>query len=199
MTMTEKIGRRAAIKSSILLPLIPALVLSGKSSAAQSLRGGGRALVAYFSRTGNTRVIAGQIGRARNADIFEIAPATAYPEDYEEAVGQAESERRAGYRPPLRAGVENIAAYETVFLGFPIWGMTAPAVIRSFLSRHDLSGKTLIPFITHGGYGVGQSLAVVAEHALGARLQDAFVKQADQERQTLTEVGRWLGSMPPGQ
>ena len=92
-----------------------------------------------------------------------------------------------------------MAVYGTVFLGFPIWGMTAPAVIRSFLSSHDLSGRTLVPFITHGGYGIGQSLAVVTEHAAGARLAEAFVKQADQERQTLTEVSRWLAAAPAGE
>ena len=69
---------------------------------------------------------------------------------------------------------------------------TAPLVVRSFLSAHDLSGKTLVPFITHGGYGLGQSLAVVAEHAPQARIIEGFSKQADQERQTLTEVTRWL-------
>jgi len=83
---------------------------------------------------------------------------------------------------------------ETVFLGFPIWGMTAPSVIRSFLSQHDLSGKTLVPFITHGGYGLG-NIAVVAEHAPGARLIDGFSKQCDQERETLREVTQWLGSV----
>ncbi len=88
--------------------------------------------MAYFSRTGNTRMIAGQIGRSRKADMFEIIPTAAYPEDYEETVSQAERERRSGYRPPLKSKVEDMAVYGTVFLGFPIWGMTAPAVIRSF-------------------------------------------------------------------
>jgi hypothetical protein len=73
--------------------------------------------------------------------------------------------------------------------------MTAPAVIRSFLSRHDLSGKTLVPFITHGGYGLGQSLSVVAEHAPRARLLEGFSMQADQERETLSRVTRWLGGV----
>jgi Flavodoxin len=75
--------------------------------------------------------------------------------------------------------------------------MTAPPVIRSFLSGHELSGKTLVPFITHGGYGIGQSLSVVAEHAPRARLVQGFSKQADQERETLMQVTRWLQGLDP--
>jgi len=149
-------------------------------------------LVAYFTRTGNTRLIATQIARALDATMFQIVPAQAYPDDYEAQVAQAESERERGYRPPLRETVPNLQSYERVFLGFPIWGMTAPAVIRTFLSKHDLSGKTLVPFITHGGYGLGRSLAVVAEHAPGAHLGEEFSKECDQERETLRQVTEWL-------
>ena len=152
-------------------------------------------LVAYLSRTGNTRVIANQIRRALAADIVEIEPATPYPEDYETTVAQAERERVSGFEPELKAVVPHINAYRAVFLGFPIWGTTAPSVIRSFLSKHDLTGTTLIPFITHGGYGPGNSMAVVARHAPGARLRSPFVMQAPQERQTLAQVSRFLSGV----
>ena len=152
-------------------------------------------LVAFFTRTGNTAVIARQIRRALDADLFEIQPAEPYPEDYEETVAQATRERESGFEPPLAALVPNIERYETVFLGFPIWGMSAPSVIRSFLSKHDLSGKTLVPFITHGGYGLGESLSVVAEHAPQARLLEGFSMEADQERRTLEQVTSWLGGV----
>jgi flavodoxin len=150
------------------------------------------------SRTGNTRVIAGQIRRAYDADLFEIQPAAPYPEDYEAVVSQAQRERDAGYQPPLGATIPNIRSYEVIFLGFPIWGMTTPPVIRSFLSGHDLSGKTLIPFVTHGGYGRGESMTVVAEHAPRSRLLGGFTLQADQERETLSQVTRWLGGIQIG-
>jgi flavodoxin-like protein len=81
--------------------------------------------------------------------MFEIRPAAPYPEDYLT-------------EPALEAKVPGIAGYTTVFLGVPIWGETAPPIIRSFLSAHDLSGKTLIPFITHGGYGLGDSGTVMS-------------------------------------
>ncbi|MNT64297.1 flavodoxin [compost metagenome] len=89
-----------------------------------------------------------------------------------------------------------IAGYDTVFLGFPIWGTTVPPVVRSFLSAHDLSGKALIPFITHGGYGPGNSKSVLASDAPKARLLDGFVIEMDQERLTMERVTSWLGSVP---
>jgi flavodoxin len=193
MDFGRGISRRKAMTGALTFPLAAGLGLSAGASAAQQVQS--RALVAYFSRTGNTRVIAGQIRRAYQADVFEIKPSEPYPEDYQETVRQAESERQAGYEPPLAATVPDIAAYEAVFLGFPIWGMTAPAVIRSFLLRHDLSGKTLVPFITHGGYGAGSSREVIARHAAGARLLDAFTLRQDQERETLDQVTRWLGGV----
>ncbi|RYG41383.1 flavodoxin, partial [bacterium] len=155
-------------------------------------RRGSKVLVAYFTRTGNTRLIATQIARARKAELFQIVPADPYPQDYEAQVAQATEERRRGYEPPLQALAPALSSYDTVFLGFPIWGTTAPSIIRSFLSNHDLSGKTLVPFITHGGYGPGSSLDVVAEHARGARIVEAFSKGCDQERETLAEVTQWL-------
>jgi flavodoxin len=172
------------------------LGLASTNAKAQQSSSNARVLVAYFTRTGNTRVIAGQIRRALGADLFEIQPADPYPEDYEETVTRAEREWKAGYEPPLMATVPDLAAYDVVFLGFPIWGMTAPALIRSFLARHDLSGKTLVPFITHGGYGLGQSVSVVAKHAPKARILKAFSLKADQERQTLSQVTRWLDGVP---
>src|SRR5690554_4595577 len=107
--------RREVLMSSLLLPLAAS---AGVASAAPS---DGRALVAWFSRSGNTRVIAGQIARSLEADRFEIVPARAYPDDYFETVEQARQERDRGFEPPLAATVDGIAAYDILYLGFPIW------------------------------------------------------------------------------
>lgn len=188
------VGRRELLGSIASMALA-----AGASDAAGQARGpqsqDSKILVAYVTRTGNTRVIARQIQRALRADLFEIEPADPYPEDYEETVAQAVRERDSGYRPPLKANVPNISSYEAVFLGLPIWGETAPPVIRSFLSQHDLSGKRLVPFITHGGYGQGRSMKVVREHAPRASVLTPFVMEADQERRTLTQVSRWLSGV----
>lgn len=195
MTSTRDSPRRTVMAALAALPL-------GAASAASNARGremrqvGSRTLVAYFSRSGNTRVVAGLIHRARSTDLFEIRPASPYPEDYLETVARASKESENGYKPPLEAKVPATAGYDTVFLGFPIWDETAPPVIRSFLSAHDLSGKTLIPFITHGGYGPGNSKSVLASHASKARLLDGFVMEMDQERRTMERVTSWLRDVP---
>jgi flavodoxin len=199
MERHEMITRREGLKSALVLGVTGALGLAADRARAQPAPGNGTMLVAYFTRTGNTQVIARQIRRALDADLFEVEPAEAYPEDYEATVSQAERERQTGYEPPLKVMVPNIDSYETIFVGFPIWGMTAPPVIRSFLSGHNLSGKTIVPFITHGGYGLGQSLAVVTEHAPRARLVEGFAIQADQERETLSRVTSWLGGIEIGE
>jgi flavodoxin len=191
------LSRRNALQCFAILPLTWSIGTAACPALAQELLApSSRTLVAFFSRTGNTRVIAGQIRRAHSADIFEIVPATPYPEDYQETVRQAQRERDSGFEPRLRETVRAIAAYDVVFLGFPIWATTAPSVIRAFLSNHDLSGKTLVPFITHGGYGLGSSLSVVRAHAPEARLIEGFALEADQERRTLEQVTSWLGGLP---
>ncbi|WP_202302899.1 flavodoxin [Mesorhizobium sp. 131-2-1] len=179
--------------SSLLLPLAAGSALVTQVEAAPRLDG--KALVAFFSRSGNTRVIAGQLSRALPADLFEIELAIPYPADYFETVEQARQERDRGDRPPLKAQLASTASYTTVFLGFPIWGETAPPVIRSFLAVSDLAGKTIIPFITHGGFGLGNSQAVLASHAPQARLMEGFSMQAPQERQTIERVAGWLETL----
>lgn len=151
-------------------------------------------MVACFSRSGNTRVVAGLIHRSMPSDLFQVAPAIDYPADYLETVAKARQERDDGVEPALRTRIVDIDRYDTVYLGFPIWGETAPPIIRSLLSQHDMSGKTIVPFITHGGYGVGSSLSVLARHAPNARILEAFVMQADQERKTMESVNAWLAT-----
>lgn len=188
---SQGLSRRAALGA----PAAIALAAGAGACAAEDRKtsaSGARILVAYFTRSGNTRVIAGQLHRELKTDLFEILPTTPYPEDYEQTVEQARQERDAGVGPALKATVLNIAAYDTVFLCFPIWGETAPPIIRSFLSAHDLSGKTIRPVITHGGYGLGDSLAVLKRHAPNAHLTPAFSMEADQERRTMTQVRDWL-------
>ena len=196
MTSFPNQTRRALVTLLAGLSVGSATPVSAIATERSSGGTGSPILVACFSRTGNTRVVAGLIRRALGTDMFEIRPAVPYPEDYLTTVEQARHERDQGVEPALEAKVPGIAGYATVFLGFPIWGETAPPIIRSFLSAHDLSGKTLIPFITHGGYGLGDSEAHIARHAPRARVRSGFSMQADQERQTMDRVNGWLRESP---
>ena len=186
MPLPQDPNRRALMATLAALPL-------GASAQAHKEQ---RVLVAYFSRTGNTRVVAGLIQRAHGADMFEIRPTTPYPEEYLATVEQARQERDKGFQPPLAALAPNMNQYGTVFLGFPIWGETVPPVIRSFLAAHDLAGKVLIPFVTHGGYGLGKSASVLAAFAPKALLRKGFVMEGEQERRTMDRVTDWLKRVP---
>jgi flavodoxin len=190
-------SRRMLMTAMAALPMGEAVAaiddqVDGKTGTARP-----RTLVAFLSRSGNTRVLAGVIHRAEPSDLFEIGTARAYPDDYFDTVEQARQERDKDYLPALRDEAPNMARYDKVYLGFPVWGETLPPPVRSFLSKIDLRGKTVMPFITHGGYGVGKSTADLAKHAEGAVLKPPLVMEADQERRTTTEVLQWLGKPVP--
>lgn len=171
------------------------VTLPSAASGIADVQSNSRILVAYFSRSGNTRVLAGVIHRSLKTDLFEIEPATSYPEDYFQTVEQAKKERARGTRPALKNSITDIERYETVYLGFPIWGTSVPPVVQTFLSSHNLAGKLLIPFITHGGYGKGDSDDILANLAPAARREKPLVIECDQERRTTETVTHWLESI----
>ncbi|MCF6690292.1 flavodoxin [Raoultella terrigena] len=183
--------RRALITALAGLTLVN-VTLASAASAAASVQGRSPVLVAYFSRSGNTRVIAGVIHRSLKTDLFAIEPATPYPEDYFQTVERAKNERARGAKPALKNSVADIGRYETVYLGFPIWGTSVPPVVQTFLSTHNLAGKLLIPFITHGGYGKGDSDDILAALAPSARREKPLVIECDRERRTTETVASWL-------
>lgn len=117
-----------------------------------------RILIAYFSLSGNTRLIAQDIQGMIGGDLFEIKAERAYGPDFDSAVEQAREELRINARPKLTAKVENMRDYDVIFVGFPNWVGTMPMAVFSFLEQYDFSGKTLIPFCTHGTSGVSDTI-----------------------------------------
>ena len=187
-------NRRMLITALAGLPLAIVSFASAATGTA-NVQGKSRVLVAYFSRSGNTRVIAGVIHRSLNTDLFEIEPATPYPEDYFQTVEQAKNERERGVKPALKNSVADTSLYETLYLGFPIWGTSVPPVVQTFLSSHNLAGKLIIPFITHGGYGKGDSDDILTRLAPAARREKPLVIECDQERRTTETVTSWLETL----
>lgn len=135
-----------------------ALVISTSKLQAQTISKDDKILIVYYSKSGNTKVIAEQIKSQTGGDIFEIEPLRAYPEDYKQTTEQAKKEIAEGYKPALKNKVENIGQYDVIFVGSPCWWGTVASPVSSFLSEYDLSGKTVIPFMTHGGSGLGHSV-----------------------------------------
>ena len=116
----------------------------------------GKVLVAYYSYSGNTRFAAERIQKATGGDIFEIKPAAPYPDDYNACVDQAKKEIAAGLKPELAEKVKEFDKYEVIFVGTPNWWSTMAPPVLTFLSGYDFSGKTVIPFVTHGGGGMAR-------------------------------------------
>lgn len=123
-----------------------------------------KALVAYFSVGGDTAVVAKQLARAAGADLFAIKPVVPYTQadlDWKDKNSRTSVEMRTLARPEIEGRVENMADYEVVFVGFPIWWYIAPTIINGFLASYDFSGKTVIPFATSGGSDMAKAEAVL--------------------------------------
>jgi flavodoxin len=151
-----------------------------------------KALVAYFSRTGNTREIANQIHEKVGGDIFEIQTVNPYPGDYNECVQQAKQELEKGYRPELKTMVKDIESYGVVFIGYPNWWSTIPAPVRTFLSKCDLSGKTIVPFCTHEGSSLGRSVMDITRLCPRSTIRDGLAVRGRDVKNARNEVSNWL-------
>lgn len=115
-------------------------------------------LVAYYSYSGNTKEVAEAIHKKVGGDIFEIKTEGTYPDEYRPMTVQAKKEIQDGYRPKLTTSVADIKQYDIVFLGSPNWWGTITPQVSSFIDTYDLTGKTVVPFITHGGGGVQNTI-----------------------------------------
>ncbi len=131
---------------------------------------GSKVLVAYYSYSGNTKEVAEAIQEKIGGDIFEIKTEGSYPEEYRPMTVQAKQEIADGYRPKLTTSVADIAQYDVVFIGSPNWWGTITPQVSSFLESYDLSGKKVIPFITHGGGGVQNTVSDLTAQCKGCNV-----------------------------
>lgn len=139
----------------------------------------GKKLVVFFSHTGenynvgyiekgNTHIIADMIADATGADRFEIVPEKGYPKDsYDECIEIAKNEKQTNARPAVKGDVK-VEDYDVIFLGYPNWWGEAPMAVYTFIEKHDWNGKTVIPFITHEGSGMGGTDRKIAAACKGA-------------------------------
>lgn len=162
-------------------------------------------LIVYLSRTSNTKAIAEIIQNNVGGDITEIEVQKPYPKNYKKIVDQVSKENERGYLPPLKTKIANIEKYDVVFVGFPTWGMQLPPPMKSFLKQYNLSGKTIIPFNTNAGYGVGSSFETVKKlcnksavlegfEIQGGKEKEGilFVMKGDKKVKATAEVQQWL-------
>ena len=176
-----------------LLLILLTIFLSGAELQAQEAPGSQKKmLVAYFSHTGNTRAIARMIQVATGADVFEIVPANPYPESYGDVLARGRQELKDDLRPELKTAVPDLAPYDVIFVGSPNWFNTIVPPVMAFLSGRDFTGKTLVPFMTHGGGGLGKSLQDLKRLAPGATLLEARAFRGDAVADAGEDVLAWL-------
>ncbi len=189
---------------SLIIAAIICLLLPG-CSRAQPLTGEKKVLIVYLSRTNNTKAIAEFIHQKVGGTIVALELERPYPADYDATVQQVARENETGYLPPLKTKIDRIEQYDSVFLGFPTWGMRLPPPVKSFLRQYSLEGKTIIPFNTNGGYGEGSSFQTVRELCPQSTVLEGFVTRGGLERdgqylvikeakaeEAQKEVERWL-------
>lgn len=175
-------------------------VVSKKNTAFYS----SKILIIYLTRTNNTKAIAEIIHQEVGGDLVTLELEKPYPENYDAIVQQVQRENETGFMPPLKTKVD-LTKYDTIFLGFPTWGMRLPPPMKSFLARNDLSEKTVIPFNTNAGYGVGSSFETVAELCPNSTILKGFsmkggierdgvflVIKDDKREQAKNKVEQWL-------
>lgn len=156
---------------------------------------GARALVAVFSYSGTTLSVAERIVEATGAELFRIETTDAYPDDYDEMIAQVQRERDEGYLPPIAAAVPDWDAYDTVYLGHPIWWGGLPHVLRSFLAQHDLAGKTVAPFSTSSSSGDEGALAALRDLAPEAEVRASLHRTRGSIPGALEDVEPWIEGM----
>jgi flavodoxin len=149
-------------------------------------------LVAYFSHSGNTREIANQIHKSTGGDIFEIQTVKPYPDDYDAVVQQAKQELKSGHKPDIKTKIENIKPYDLVFIGYPNWCNTIPAPVMAFLSQYDFSGKTIVPFFTHEGSGLGRSVTDISKLCPKSSLLDGVAIRGSDVKTAQKKLSEWL-------
>lgn len=162
-------------------------------AAAAGAAESGKTLIVYFSRTGNTKEIADQIHKHTGADIFEIVPQNAYPSDYKATTEQARKELDSNFRPALKTlRVSDLETYDVIFLGFPIWWGTIPTSVMTFLEGNNLSGKTLVPFATHGGSGLASAPGDINRFAPRATLLEGIAISGSGAVNSQNQISAWL-------
>ena len=169
-----------------------------------------RALVVYFSMPdnvddstvnvggqtlGNNQYFAQVIQEATGADVFRIEAQTPYPTDHAALVSQASEEQRTNARPAIKGRIADFSDYDTVFVGYPIWWSDMPQIMYTFFDTYDFSGKTLIPFGTHGGSGWAGTPEKIAQLEPNATMLTGLSISRDDIENARNQIINWVNGL----
>lgn len=195
-------GKAETVEASALkqqrLPLLRrtvrclSLISPGLKRTVLMLRRGQAGVVAHGKVYGNTEYIAGMIAEATGGDLFAIKTERNYPGSHKELIDEAKREAEAGEHPRLVTHIENLKDYDVIFVGYPNWWYDMPMAIYTFFEEYDFSGKTVIPFCTHGGSRFSRSVETITGMEKNARVVRGLSvagRDVPEARQT---VRNWL-------
>ena len=146
-------------------------------------------------KVGNTKLVADEIQKVTGGDEFEIVAERNYDMPYASLTKLAKEEQERNEKPAFKGGVKDIDKYSTVFIGGPVWWGTYPQVMFSFFDKYDLNGKTIIPFTTHEGSGLGSVVEDLKKLYPNATFKEAFSIYGHETRNDLSKVSKWIKSL----
>lgn len=152
-------------------------------------------LIAYFSWSGNTETLANMIHEKVGGELYEITTVTPYTDDYDDLLDQAQQEQRDDTRPEIANHIDNFEKYEVVFVGYPNWWSDTPMAILSFLEQYNFTGKTVVPFCTHGSGGFGSSIKSITDSASKANILDGFEVSGSSVESANDDVIKWIDGL----
>ncbi len=181
------------MKRKCFIASLPFALLSMKNLAAQTTyEKGEKMLIVYYSWSGNTRYAANIIKDILKCDILEVLPEKPYPSDYNETVAIAKKEADAEFKPKIKTKISNLQEYGTIILGSPNWWGSIASPIRTFLAENDMSGKKLVPFMTHEGSRMGRSIKEVKKLCPKSEILDALPIRGGSVKGSKAEIEKWL-------
>lgn len=163
-------------------------------------------LVAFYSRAdenyvngmikmlkvGNTELAAGIIAELTGADLFKLEQVQPYSKSYNECISQAQADQQRNARPELKSYPESLDGYDVIYLGFPNYWSTMPMAVFTFLEHFDFSGKTIKPFCTHEGSGMGSSVSDIKKLCPAARVENGLAIHGGSAARSEKEIEKWI-------
>lgn len=175
------------------------------SSSTAKVNKNGKTLIVYFSRkygvygghlkVGNTKRIADFIQDKTDGAEYEIVPVKEYPKGYQETTEVAQREQDENARPKIKNKLPDVSQYETVFIGSPIWWSEYPMIVRTFLDGVNLNNKTIIPFTTHEGSGLGNTTETLEQQYTNATVLKGFSVEGNAAVNARSDVNDWLDDL----
>lgn len=163
-------------------------------------------LIAYFSRKdenyvngtlknldiGNTKIAAGVIQRLTGAVPFQILPQQPYSKDYNTCIAEAQADQKRDARPELKKWLDSLDEFDTIYLGYPNYWGTMPMAVFTFLEHYDFAGKTIRPFCTHEGSGLGSSVSDIKRLCPTAMVEKGIAIRGGTAEQSIKDIQKWL-------